>query len=155
MLQYYFDGPELEVKIKPHGNSKSDTPFFRTSESARKVQKELSLKNKPKEVIYLATEKEGGEIEARGMCSLPRNRQQIANLRREHHRPDGNVLYSVMLSCKLAQGTQEAFVRDVKAAPDPQSILFYDWQIEDMQRFLTSKEQFGILTVDPTYNLGL
>ena len=61
---------------------------------------------------------------------------------------------SVMLSCKLAQGTQDAFVRDVKAAPDPQSILFYDWQICDMERFLTRKSHFGILTSDPTYNLG-
>lgn len=93
-------------------------------------------------------------MQARGMCSLPRNRQQIANLRREHHTSDSNVLYSVMVSCKLAQGTQEAFVRDVKAAPDPQSILFYDWQIADMERLLTHEAQFGILTVDPTYNLG-
>ena len=64
------------------------------------------------------------------------------------------MFYSVMLSCKLAQGTQEAFVRDVKAAPDPQSILFFDWQLEDMERFLTQNKNFGILTADPTYNLG-
>ena len=51
-----------------------------------------------------------------------------------------------MLECKLAQGTQEAFVRDVKAAPDPQCVLFFDWQIADMERFLTnSSEQRGIL----------
>ena len=125
MLQYYFDGPEMEIKIKPHGNSKSDVPFFRISESAQKFHKELSIRNKPKEVIFLATQKEGGEVEARGMSSLPRNRQQISNFRREQHKKDDNVLYSVMLSCKLAQGTQEAFVRDVKAAPDPQSILFF------------------------------
>ena len=127
MLQYYFDGPEIEVKIKPHGNSKSSTPYFRTSESTHKLHKELSSKNKPKEAIFLATQSEGGEVEARGMCSLPRNRQQISNHRRKQHKRDDNVLYSIMLSCKLAQGTREAFVRDVKAAPDPQSILFYDW----------------------------
>ena len=28
MIQYYFDGPEVEIKIKPHGNSKSASPFF-------------------------------------------------------------------------------------------------------------------------------
>jgi hypothetical protein len=154
MLQYYFDGPEIKVPIKPHGNSKDNAPFFRISETARNLHKELSSKNKPKETVFLATEKEGGEVGARGMCSLPRNRQQIANIRREHHKKDTNVLYSVMLSCKLAQGTQDAFVRDVKAAPDPQSILFYDWQICDMERFLTHKSHFGILTSDPTYNLG-
>ena len=60
-----------------------------------------------------------------------------------------------MLECKLAQGTQEAFVKDVKAAPDPQCVLFFDWQIADMERFVTShSEQRGILTIDPTYNLG-
>ena len=83
MLQYYFDGPEMEIKIKPHGNSKSDVPFFRISESAQKFHKELSIMNKPKEVIFLATQKEGGEVEARGMSSLPRNRQQISNFRRD------------------------------------------------------------------------
>ena len=155
MIQYYFDGPEVEIKIKPHGNSKSATPFFRTSESAKKRHKELAATNMPKEAVYQATIMQGGEIEAKGMSSLPRNRQQIANYRRVEKKRDDNVLYSVMLECKLAQGTQEAFVRDVKAAPDPQCVLFFDWQISDMERFLTrSSEHCGILTIDPTYNLG-
>ena len=47
------------------------------------------------------------------------------------------------------------FVRDVKAAPDPQCILFFDWQIADMEKFvIDTSEQHGILTIDPTYNLG-
>ena len=155
MIQYYFDGPEVEIKIKPHGNSKSSSPFFRTSESAKKLHKELAAINMPKEAVYQATLMQGGEIEAKGMSNLPRNRQQIANYRRTEKKRDGNILYSVMLECKLAQGTQEAFVRDVKAAPDPQCVLFFDWQIADMERFVTdSSEQHGILTVDPTYNLG-
>ena len=33
MLQYSFEGPEIDVKSKPHGNSKSNQPFFRTSTS--------------------------------------------------------------------------------------------------------------------------
>ena len=155
MIQYYFDGPEIEIKIKPHGNSKSASPFFRTSESAKKLHKELAATTMPKEAVYQATLMQGGEIEAKGMSSLPRNRQQIANYRRLEKKKDDNVLYSVMLECKLAQGTQEAFVRDVKAAPDPQYILFFDWQLADMERFVTnSSEQCGILTIDPTYNLG-
>ena len=113
----------------------------------------------PKEAVYQATLMQGGEIEAKGMSSLPRNRQQVANYRRVKKKRDDNVLYSVMchvmLECKLAQGTQEAFVRDVKAAPDPRCILFFDWQIADMESFLTSSsEQRGILTIDPTYYLG-
>lgn len=98
---------------------------------------------------------EGGEIEAKGMSSLPRNRMQISNYRRGDNKKNENVLYSVMLECKLAQGTKKTFVRDVKAAPEPQCILCFDTQIADMERFLCDGNQaHGILTVDPTYNLG-
>lgn len=96
---------------------------------------------------------QGGEIQARGMSSMPCNRQQIANYRRSENKRDNKVLYSVMLECKLAQGTQDAFVQDVKADPDPQCALFFSWQIEDMERFLTH-EEFGNFTADTTYNLG-
>ena len=71
------------------------------------------------------------------------------------NKKNDNILYSVMLECKLCQGTKEAFVRDVKAAPEPQCILCFDSQIADMERFLSSGSDVqGILTVDPTYNLG-
>ena len=155
MLQYYFDGPEIEFRIKPHGNSKSSAPFFRTSESAKKVHKELASKNRQKKVVYKATQIQGGEIEAKGMSTLPRNRMQISNYRRVENKKNDNVLYSVMLECKLSQGTKEAFVRDVKTAPEPQCVLCFDSQIADMERFLCdSSHTHGILTVDPTYNLG-
>ena len=110
LMQCYFDGPEVEIKIKPHGNSKSASPFFRTSKSAKKHHKDLATTNMPKEALYQATLMQGGEIEAKGMSSLPCNRQQIANYRRVEKMKDDNVLYSVILECKLAQGTQEAFV---------------------------------------------
>ena len=86
MIQYYFDGPEVEIKIKPHGNSKSASPFFRTSESAKKLHKELAATSMPKEAVYQATLMQGGEIEAKGMANLPRNCQQIANYRRVEER---------------------------------------------------------------------
>ena len=148
MVQYYFDGPEVEVQVKRHGNSKSSIPFFRTSESARQLHREIAAKHRPKEAIFLATQQQGGEIQARGMLSLPRNQQQIANYRRVDHPMYPNVLYSVMLECKVAQGSIDAYVPDVKAAPDPQCVLFFDWQLEDMERLLTQCDEFGILTVD-------
>ena len=41
---------------------------------------------------------------------------------KEKHR---DVLYSIMLQCKLAEGSSDAFVWDVKAAPSLQSVLFF------------------------------
>ena len=134
-------GLKWDFKIKPHGNAKGDTPFSRTAESARKLHEEISETATPKK------KQQGGEIEAR------HTRYQISYYRRVDHKRD-HVLYSVMLECKLAQGTQELFVRDVKAAPDPQCVLCFDWQVRDLERFLTHSDGFGILTVDTTYNLG-
>ena len=54
MIKYYFDGPEVEIKVKPRGNSKSTVPFFRTSESAKKIHKGLAAKSMPKEAVYQA-----------------------------------------------------------------------------------------------------
>ena len=59
-----------------------------------------------------------------------------------------------MLECKLTQGSNDAFVRDVKAAPSPQCVLLFDWQLNDMELFLTNNHHFGVLTVDTTFNLG-
>ncbi len=67
---------------------------------------------------------------------------------------DSNVLYSIMVECKLAQGKKDAFIRDVKAAPEPQSVLFYDWQLEDLVRLCTNNQQLSVMSIDTTFNLG-
>ena len=59
-----------------------------------------------------------------------------------------------MLEYKLAQGKSQAFVQDVKAVPQPMCILSFEWQLNDMERFLTNNHNYGILTADTTYNLG-
>lgn len=110
MIQYWFDGPPIEIKVKPHGNSSIGTPFFRTSESAKRRHWEIAVSNMPRETIRIATQECGGELEARGMSQLPRNTQQIKNYRRSGRSKDSDVLYSVMLQCKLAEGTSDAFV---------------------------------------------
>lgn len=153
MIQYWFDGPPVEIKVKPHGNSSIGAPFFRTADTAKRRHREIAAANTPRQTIRIATKECGGELEAKGISSLPRNTQQIKNYRRSGHK-DSNVLYSVMLQCKLAEGTSDAFVRDVKAAPDPQSVLFFDWQLRDLVRFLTDENKFSIFTTDTTYNLG-
>ena len=154
-MQYCFDGPEKDVMAKPHGNSKTSKPFFTTSDKTKKRIASLATNDTPKNVVHKITNEEGGEIQARGTAFLPRDRQQVANFRRGVTRPkDSDVLYSIMLECKLTHGQGEAFVRDVKAAPEPQSVLFCDWQIDDLLRFCTDSSQFSILQVDTTFNLG-
>lgn len=94
MLQYMFMGPEVEIKIKPHGNSKGATPFFRTATKTKERIKELATSSTPKDVVRTVTKEQGGELEAKGIGFLPRNRQQVANFRRSvGSTPDNNALY--------------------------------------------------------------
>ena len=79
MLQYMFDGPELDIKVKPHGNSKMATPYFRTVKKTKERIRTLAATSTPKHVVHALTTEEGGEMEARGSTFLPRDRQQVAN----------------------------------------------------------------------------
>ena len=67
MVQYMFDGPEIDIQVKPHGNSKTATPFFTTAKKTREHIQELATKSTP---IQAVTSKQGGEINARGAAFL-------------------------------------------------------------------------------------
>ena len=62
-------------------------------------------------------------------------------------------LFSVMLMCKESQGgkPQDLFVRMVSGAPEPMTVLTYNWSLDDIERFCT-KSQCTVLS--PTFNFG-
>ncbi len=154
MVQYYFQGPIIPVLVKPHGNSICNKPFFRTTETAKEECRQLATKHSPSEVVSIMTGERGGEVHLQGAGSVARDQMQIKNFRRTSTSRSDNALHAVMLECKLAQGKTDAFVRDVKAAPEPMSVCYADWQLRDLERFCTNSAEFTILTADTTYNLG-
>ena len=135
LVQYIFDGPEVEVKVKPHGNSNHARPYFRTSESTKKRLQEIAVTQKPKEAINTLMMEKGGEVHAKSAGCVARGSRQISYLREKKCGKDPNPLYSIMLECKLVQGKAEVFVQDVKAAPQPMCVLSFNWQLYDMERF--------------------
>ena len=62
-------------------------------------------------------------------------------------------LFVVMSQCKSIDMTAH-FIRDVKAGPDPALVLATDQQLNDVVKFFTSPDEFTVITVDPTFNLG-
>ena len=60
-----------------------------------------------------------------------------------------------MMMCKENEGVQTDghFVRLVTGAPEPMTVLAFDWTLHDIRRFCTG-EQHTVLCVDPTFNLG-
>ena len=99
---------------------------------------------------------------AKSACDLPRNRQQVKNLKcslkngqsssNESH-SNTDVLAQVMQMCKESSGGETAFVRSVECAPEPMCVLATDQQLVDMERFCTG-DVSSVLSVDPTFNLG-
>ena len=104
----------------------------------------------------------GDLLTASSAGALPRNRQQVADMRRcqdddkEHFfSRKKDPLFSVMLMCKESQGgkPQDSFVTMVSGAPEPMTVLAYNWSLDDIEQFCT-KSQCTVLSVDPTFNLG-
>ena len=96
--------------------------------------------------------------------ALPRNRQQVADMRRRRDEKEtlssfskkADPLFSVMLMCKESEGgnPQDAFVRKVTGTPEPMTVLTFNWSLDDIERFCTKQQQCTVLSIDPTFNLG-
>ena len=130
--------------------------FFRTTATAKKECQELAKENTPSEAVRIMTAQQGGEVHVQGAGSVAHDEMQIKNFRRQSVDKGNDALHAIMLECKLAQGKAEAFVRDVKAAPEPMAVCYADWQLGDLERFCTNSadHEFSILSVDTTFNLG-
>ena len=161
-VQYGFDRKEHPIDIKPHGNSKKRHSFRRTKPSTLKLVKKAVEENKrPLKVLREVENIQGGILNAKSGCDLPRNRRQIYNAKQANKTraetipnsaPRQDTLAQVMQMCKDTSGT-DAFIRSVEAAPEPMCVLATNQQLADLERFCTSSPS-SVLSVDPTFNLG-
>jgi len=83
-VQYGFDRKEHPIDIKPHGNTKKrDTSFKRTKPSTLKLVKKGVEENKrPLKVLRDVENIQGGVMNAKSGCDLPRDRRQIYNAKK-------------------------------------------------------------------------
>ena len=69
--------------IKSHGNSKKrKQSFCRTHPSTMKALKEEAQIYPPKQAVNVVYEEKGGMMGAKSLGELPRNRDQVSNIRR-------------------------------------------------------------------------
>ena len=161
-MQYIFDDEELQITIRPHGNSKKRENFIRTMPSTLKKLKNVARDLTPKFAVCEASSSSGGLAAASSAGALPRNRQQVSNIRRRTEEPceplfhkKKDPLFAVMSMCKLSEGksTEDHFVRIVTGASEPMTVLCFDWTLNDIERFCTG-DRHTVLSVDPTFKLG-
>lgn len=137
LVQYWFEsGIEHEVAVRPHGNSRrKQLPFCRTMPSTLLSLKDKASAHPPKAAIDVVYTEKGGIMKAASVGQLPRNYQQVSNLRRDvaakpnlplcSAKGTRDPLFMVMEQNKLCK-SQEKFVRIVTASPEPMSVLATD-----------------------------
>ena len=138
--------------MKPHGNSRSSEPYFRTSESALQSLKTELKSAPPKEVLEKVSKDRGGEMSAKSAGSLPRNRQQAYNT--ANHQKPTDPLYNLILESQNLEQSKDQFIREVKLAPEPSVVLAMDYQLSDIDAFCTNPDYHCIFGIDPTFDLG-
>lgn len=166
LVAYTFTkGPEHEILVRPHGNSRSGSePYQRTLPSTLTLLKESG--NRPaKAIVSSIASEQGGLLGIRSAGELPRNQKQVYNTRLKKvaqcdqqdicasAKEKADVLYYLMEQSRKCHG-DTPFVRDVKAVPEPMCVLATDIQLDDLVRFCTDPNQFAVLCIDPTFCIG-
>lgn len=165
ILQYFFEnGEEEELKLACHGNRKDDSqPYFRTASSTMKEMSERSKFEKPKKVEHDLWKEQGGMAWVENTSEVPRNRQQIYDIKRRnlaasHSSIDGvasgSEVYDIIAIYNEHQRRKDkGFLRDYKLAPFG-VVLASEKQLHDVVRFCTNPDQISILGIDSTFNIG-
>ena len=154
LVTYHIPPGFKPLTSQPHGNSRSNKPYFATWPSTLKMIKQEVKAAGPKDVVASVSAKVGGVIGARAPGQLPRGEMQVTNAKRTLKFGEGHAdeLFVMMQQAK----TGDRFVRDIKAAPEPAIVVASDRQLDDLVRFCgtPSGAECSILTVDPTFCLG-
>jgi hypothetical protein len=157
-LRYIIKGSTpIDIKPMPHGNSKGKgSSYYRMKHSTKVNVMEAAKKMKPREAYHKLFKESGGIEGCQSVGDAPKNFKQISNVRYKLSDPipHKDSLYEVMKRCVEEQSRSEPFIRCVQAAPEPACVLASEYQLNDIVRFCTNQEQFSVLGVDPTFNLG-
>ncbi|XP_063436010.1 uncharacterized protein LOC134716921 [Mytilus trossulus] len=139
--------------MKPHGNSKQKTaPVYRRvapSSLQRMTNMANSSRYSTKSVIKNFIEEEGG-IENIHAQDIPRNEQQIRNLKRKMKDDDTDEINEILHEFDVQR---DNFIRKIDIRPDFIVVLASDQQLKDLNRFCT-RHPCSILGIDHTFHFG-
>ena len=158
-LRYIVKG-STSVDIKPAalGNSKGKgaSAYYRIKESVRRKNTDTVKTMEPHEAYNKLLKEAGGIESCQSAGDSPRNYKQLANMQHKLNdsKPSKDTLFEIMNHCLDRQSRSDQFIRSVQVAPEPTCVLASDYQLNDIDRFCTNPQQFSILGVDPTFNLG-
>ena len=152
LIHYFFTGEEHPVDLKSHGNSKTSTPYKRQVCSTLEQLKKAAIVKKPKEACRDVENQVGGVDSAPSSSTLPRNRQQAANIRRKLPFSSSSM-DPLMAVVDLSRTKHSDFIIAFQLHPTPLCILGTKEQLNEMESNCACADG-TVLHIDPTFNLG-
>ena len=109
-----------------------------------------------KQTLSVVSSSVGGVLSAIDPCSLPRNEQQVADVKRRLKKSNSGGLdeLAVVMQKAYLEDDGNQFIREMKILREPAIVVATERQISDLVRFCTNSSNFGIMTIDPTFSLG-
>ena len=109
---------DFKPVILPHGNSKKKKPFYPTLPSTLKAIASSTCMG-PKQVVSDVSASVGGILSAVDACSLPRNEQQVTDMKRRqkqvvHTCTSGSDELAVVMQKAYLESSGESFIREMK-----------------------------------------
>ena len=119
----------------------------------------------PRDVVYtMVADELGGISKSSSSGELPRGRQHVKDFSRYAKQRAQNAADQIKDDDPwyrlLGEGKKQAllrttaFIRDVRVAPEPLSVIATNRQIKDLKRFCCHPTEYKPFTVDPTFGIG-
>ena len=115
--------------------------------------------NQPRIALDKVAKGCGGSMSEHSAGSWPRDITQAYNLQKNNDASSCKLsksepyLVLVMEFKEQAKDSSRAYIRAVPSAPEPIVILGTDEQLDGLVSFCTNSEHFGIMSIDPTFDL--
>ena len=153
IIRYFFTGDEHDIVAKAHGNAKTSTPYKRQVCSTMDKLKESAMLKKPKDACRYVEEQVGGVSDVPSSSLLPRNHQQVANIRRKLPFTSASSADPLLAVADLARTKHSDFIISFQLHPTPLCILGTKTQLDELQQNCACTDG-SVLHIDPTFYLG-
>lgn len=157
-VQYYFDADEHDIEFETFRNgTKTKRSIRQTKFSTRENIKSLGREGLKGKAIYSKLcQSAGSFLNGRSSSDFPNSLRQVHDLVRKDKSASSSgkdELIELIDLCKDTNHQPNAFVREVRTAPELSLVLSSERQLNDICRFASSDHCWCILGVDPTFNI--
>ena len=149
LIEFYFLNDEHHVS--PHKHKTSGKPYNPTSASTKKfIREAVKGKQGPSSIFADAVNAAGGAVGCESVSDLPRNRQQVknvrANLSQECKTDDFLELLDLCQTVK--------YLRNFQWTPLPRVVFSYDAVLDEIVKNCCQISSSCVLSIDTTYGIG-